>query len=719
MKLLQFLSTKSEQPLGGRYKLIEPLGKGGFGCTFLATDLHLPDHPTCVIKQLKPHLQDAESMKTARRLFDTEARVLYRLGEHPQIPRLLAHFEDKQEFYLAQELVDGDTLAQLIKPGQAWSAPYVLNLLHDILTPLAFVHQQGVIHRDLKPSNLIRRSADGRIVLIDFGAVKQVSDQQTYVKGEATRTISIGTQGYMPNEQLAGKPWFCSDIFAVGMIALQALTGVAPHLFKRDPRSSEIVWQPPHLEISDEFAEILSRMVRYDFRERYPTAADALAALQALPEAPAARPTEASLSAELQADLSTLMAAPAVPLAEPSASSSASPSPATVEGAAAVPDTAETGADPETGAMIGPEIKASQRPPSLLRSQVTKTVAAAKLGLPTVTKSVQTTSETVIAALPASLRGGHPPSRRVAIVGVGILAVIGLGSARNWIAPPDSPAPEVIAASEEKASAQPVQSGSAESASAEPASTQTDSAEPASTQPDSVQSASAEPASTQSASTQSASAKPASAKPAAARPVSTQTPAQPASAQPTAGDLLIEAADLRDRKQYKAALSAYDQALALGANTADAHWGRCYSLNQMQTYDQALEACDRALAIAPDHIQALWSKGHALEQQNQLEAALALYQQTVELAPDYSEAWNNRGVVQQKLQRSQQAVASFDQALALNPDFAEAWSNRGAALWSLRQFDAAIVSIDKAIQLQPDYSEALELRQQIRQKLGR
>ncbi len=98
MNLMQLLGVKSKETLGGRYKLIQPLGQGGFGHTFLATDLHLPDHPTCVIKQLKPHLQDAESLATARRLFETEARVLYQLGEHAQIPRLLAHFEVGQEF---------------------------------------------------------------------------------------------------------------------------------------------------------------------------------------------------------------------------------------------------------------------------------------------------------------------------------------------------------------------------------------------------------------------------------------------------------------------------------------------------------------------------------------------------------------------------------------------------------------------------------------------
>ncbi|MEO1404282.1 MAG: tetratricopeptide repeat protein [Cyanobacteria bacterium J06635_1] len=651
MNLLQFLSAKSEQPLGGRYKVIEPLGEGGFGRTFLAADLHLPDHPKCVIKQLKPHLQDTESMKTARRLFDTEARVLYSLGEHAQIPRLLAHFEDNRDFYLAQELIEGETLSRLMQPGQRWPQVRVLLLLSDILTPLAFVHGQNVIHRDLKPANLIRRRSDGRIVLIDFGAVKQVSDQRTYSGGGATRTISIGTQGYMPNEQLAGNPWFSSDIFAVGMICIQALTGVAPHLLKRDPRTSEILWQTPDLEISDAFEAVLSRMVRYDFRDRYPTAADALAALGGLPGVPTADASGLPATfTDLSTDLPTQIAAPAAPSSEILPSQAKGVEAKTRE----APEVADMGTQVLAKSKPDPAKVGHAKP----APWVAKTLAVAKLGLPTLTKSVQTASKTVVAAIPDQFQPAKP--KRGSIIGLGIVAMLMLGPIRGWLSPSGS--------SPIKASAPPVGATALTPAESRPAES---------------------------------------------------TPAEPIAAKPTANDLLIEATDLRDRKQYKAALSVYDKSLALEAGMAEAHWGRCYSLNQLQSYDQAIEACDLALAIAPDHVQALWSKGHALERQDQLEAALALYNQTIELAPDYSEAWNNRGVVQQKLQRSQDALDSFDRALAVNPDFAEAWNNRGAALWSLRRFDEAIASIDKAIALKPDYSDALKLRDQIRQKLGR
>lgn len=278
-----FEPTNSEKPLGGRYKIISELGAGGFGQTFLAEDMHLPGHPRCVIKQLLPKTSDTNTLAMARRLFDREAQVLYQLGDHDQIPRLLAHFEDNQEFYLAQELIEGEPLTKELASGQRWSEVQVIALLQDILEVLAFVHEQQVIHRDIKPANLIRRQQDGRIVLIDFGAVKQVSLQAVNPEELTNLTISIGTKGYMPNEQLAGSPRFSSDVYAVGMLAIQALTGVNPKRLGEDPNTGEINWRDRAPQTRPELAAIIDQMVCYDFRDRYPTATEALEALRSLP----------------------------------------------------------------------------------------------------------------------------------------------------------------------------------------------------------------------------------------------------------------------------------------------------------------------------------------------------------------------------------------------------------------------------------------------------
>ena len=274
-------------PLGGRYKFISQLGSGGFSRTFLVQDLHLPDHPRCVIKQLMPKTTNTASLEMARRLFDTEARALYQLGDHSQIPTLLAHFEENREFYLAQEFIEGVQLSRQLGVGKPWPEAWVIIQLREILEVLSFVHRQQVIHRDIKPSNLIRRRQDGRIVLIDFGAVKQVSTQSIDPDtGVTNLTIAIGTQGYMPNEQLAGKPRFSSDVYAVGMIGIRALTGVHPKRLNEDLRTSEIDWRTHAPQVSPELAAIIDGMVRYDFRDRYQTAIEALEALQSLPVDP-------------------------------------------------------------------------------------------------------------------------------------------------------------------------------------------------------------------------------------------------------------------------------------------------------------------------------------------------------------------------------------------------------------------------------------------------
>jgi serine/threonine protein kinase len=267
--------------LGGRYEIIRHLGGGGFGQTYLAQDRQLPGQPFCVVKQLKPQATDSFTLETSRRLFDREAEVLYHLGNHSQIPRLLAHFEENQEFYLVQEYIEGHSLSQELRPQSRWTEQEVIDFLQDILNILNFVHQQNVIHRDIKPANLIRRNQDHKLVLIDFGAVKQIQSQVVNAHGETRLTVAVGTPGYMPNEQANGKPRFCSDIYAVGMIAIQALTGLSPHQFPEDPRTGEILWQE-QVEISQSFAKILDKIICYDFRQRYQSAQEVLAEIQQL-----------------------------------------------------------------------------------------------------------------------------------------------------------------------------------------------------------------------------------------------------------------------------------------------------------------------------------------------------------------------------------------------------------------------------------------------------
>ncbi|MCC5634578.1 protein kinase [Nostoc sp. CHAB 5844] len=271
------------QILGGNYQIQAQLGKGGFGITFTAIDLRRPGNPQCIVKQFKPVSTDPNTLAVGKRLFDTEAEKLERLGHYDQIPRLLAFFQENQEFYLVQEYIEGHDLTQELIPGEKLREREVIKLLEGILEVLTFVHQQKLIHRDLKPSNIRRRRADGKIVLIDFGAVKEVTTQVVSPIGIKSLTVAIGTPGYMPSEQAKGQPTFHSDIYAVGIIAIQALTGINPCAggVPTDPQTGEFVWRD-RAQVSSKLANIIDKMVRYDYRQRYPSAAEALQAIRTL-----------------------------------------------------------------------------------------------------------------------------------------------------------------------------------------------------------------------------------------------------------------------------------------------------------------------------------------------------------------------------------------------------------------------------------------------------
>lgn len=270
------------QVLKERYQLTRLLGSGGFGQTYVARDLFQPQTPECVVKQLKPASTDVTFLKIARRLFETEVSTLKRLGTHSCIPKLLDSFEEKREFYLVQELIDGESLKDEILRVGRLSEAQVIALLQETLSILKFVHDNRVIHRDLKPDNLIRRQGDGKLCLIDFGAVKEIRTQ--LVNSELTSlTVGVGTQGYTPSEQLAGKPRFSSDIFALGMTAIHGLTGRTPTDLPEDMASLELRWEQ-YVNISPGLRYVLKKMVRHYFYQRYQTVTEVINDLGRLDE---------------------------------------------------------------------------------------------------------------------------------------------------------------------------------------------------------------------------------------------------------------------------------------------------------------------------------------------------------------------------------------------------------------------------------------------------
>ncbi len=280
------MNTNSNLPrvIGGRYQLLEELGSGGVGKTYRAKDLHLSMGADCAVKQLKSHSQDPALLEKVKELFDREAETLYKLGKnHNQIPQLFAFFAENQEFYLVEELIEGQTLTQELASGQKFSEDDTLEFLEEILEVLKFVHQEGLIHRDIKPDNLIRRDSDQKFVLIDFGSVKSVVFEPGSTEKQQNRT-QIGTPGYAPKEQIMlAKPTFSSDIYALGVTAIQTLTGLEPRKLEQDDHTGTFLWRDEIVkELRTDLADVLDKMIHHNPKHRYQCVEDVLERIKEL-----------------------------------------------------------------------------------------------------------------------------------------------------------------------------------------------------------------------------------------------------------------------------------------------------------------------------------------------------------------------------------------------------------------------------------------------------
>lgn len=269
--------------LNERYQVIRTLGAGGFGETYLAEDTYMPSKRRCVVKQLRPIQNNPQIYQLVQERFQREAAILEELGgSSDQIPSLYAYFESAEQFYLVQEWVEGDTLTAKVQKQGLLSERAVQELLLNLLPILEYVHSKFIVHRDIKPDNIIIRHRDNKPVLIDFGAVRESMGTVVNSQGNPTSSIVIGTPGYMPSEQAAGRPVYSSDLYSLGVTAIYLLTGMQPQQLGTDPQTAEILWRHYTSQISPMMAEVIDKAIAYHPRDRYPTARAMLDALQSL-----------------------------------------------------------------------------------------------------------------------------------------------------------------------------------------------------------------------------------------------------------------------------------------------------------------------------------------------------------------------------------------------------------------------------------------------------
>ncbi|MFM2063279.1 MAG: hypothetical protein RLZZ507_2949 [Cyanobacteriota bacterium] len=270
------------QVINNRYEIARILGQGGFGRSYLAIDRQKA-RQKCVLKEFAPQVAKPEDLQKAKELFEREASVLKKI-RHPQIP----HFHDsiqakigaKDFFFLVQDYVEGANYYQLFEQrqsqGKSFSEEEVINLLHNILPILSYIHSLDIVHRDISPDNLILRQSDNLPVLIDFGGVKQLPAYQgfwrTQLGGNGTL---LGKKGYAPEEQLIqGKVYKNSDLYSLAVTALVLVTGKEPQLLY-DSYNGTWYWGK-EIKVSPKLEAILKKMLAYKPSDRYQTADQAI-----------------------------------------------------------------------------------------------------------------------------------------------------------------------------------------------------------------------------------------------------------------------------------------------------------------------------------------------------------------------------------------------------------------------------------------------------------
>lgn len=291
----KFCSTcGSRLLLNNRYRAINIISQGGIGRTFLALDEQTASK--CIIKQFSPQNQGTNNAEQAIELFRQEAQRLWELGQHPQIPQLLAYFEPDNQpggsgaAAIVQTLIEGESLAQKLQAENAFNEIEVRQILKELLPVLQFVHERNIIHRDINPQNIIRpninltsplqgegsmKNSRGKLVLVDFSAAKFTSKTALAKTGTV-----IGSAAYISPEQMRGKAMPSSDLYSLGVTCIHLLTDIHPFdLF--NSLEGVWVWQDYLTNsVSPEFTKILNKMLADAVKNRYQSAVEILKDLE-------------------------------------------------------------------------------------------------------------------------------------------------------------------------------------------------------------------------------------------------------------------------------------------------------------------------------------------------------------------------------------------------------------------------------------------------------
>lgn len=262
-----------EEKFIGSYQILRTLGRGGMGITYLVWDKNKTNQGAPSLSVLKEMKADMICVPKARELFEREARVLKSLA-HPNIPKYYDFFVENNRKYLVMELIHGQNLEDLIRQRGAINSERAIEWMIQLCLVLDYLHnlQPPLIHRDVKPANLILKNLDGRLMLLDFGAVKEL--------GTSLNT-RIGVEGYSAPEQYSGKPCVQSDIYGVGTTIVFLLTGKTPMQYYRYEKNKYEIDIASIPNLSDKLGDVIKKACQPDPSDRHQSAKELLESLRA------------------------------------------------------------------------------------------------------------------------------------------------------------------------------------------------------------------------------------------------------------------------------------------------------------------------------------------------------------------------------------------------------------------------------------------------------
>jgi serine/threonine protein kinase len=663
--------------LRNRYRIEKALAIGGFGETYLAIDLDYPSQRQVVVKQLKPAQSDPATLAIARRLFESEAQVLADLGESSdRLPSLYAYFEEQGEFYLVQEFIAGQTLTMDLADRQL-SESQTIEILREILASLQVVHGKNKIHRDLKPDNIMRRTQDGKLVLIDFGAVKEVR-QATNLGQNLSASIGIGTAGYMPTEQAIGFPRLASDVYAVGAIGIQCLTGEKPQtLFDEDALA--LRWQ--HLcRVSSGLAAVLEKMVAQQVNGRYRDGMEAAKEIEKLSIAPPP-------------------AAKVVPNPAPAVTPVSAPTSDLLEfclklfvGVALFSVSLLVGVFWLGGFFI-PKV------PSINNSSANVASLPSSTTPPSTANSGNNNRNLTTSEFENKKKKIANYDRAISLDPKNVNAYINRGNAKYELRNNQ----EAIADYDRAISLDPKNANVYKNRSF------------AKFKLGNKQEAIADLDKAISIDTKNAKA------------YNNRDIAIENKKKEIAGYDRVISIDPQVAMAYyrgvaksklgnkQEAIAEFDKAISIDPKYAVAYYSRGFAKYELGNKQEAIADFDKAISIDTKYAVAYYNRGNAKYKLGNKQEAMADFDRVISIDPKYAVAYNNRGITKYELGNKQEAMADFDKAISINPKGAMAYSNRGEAKYRLGNKKEAIADYKQAAELfrqqgaMNDYQKVIKL----------